>query len=171
MSCEWAWEEKHERRRRKKGPENEKGGTTKKSNGRERGRKEKKRRKKAEKQVVPSRELACWRSASAENNGPYFRGTHSHTHCRMLVHTVHVRMKLNSFQGLLSVFVNKVLSDIINLSRYHELQTDQSRKLTWLHSPEDVNVCVHIWKVECIRVWMSVTVSVWGSIINSTCFK
>ena len=47
---------------------------------------------------------------------------HTHTQARMLTHTVHVPMKLNTFQGLLYVFVNKVLSNMINPPGYHELQ-------------------------------------------------
>lgn len=49
------------------------------------GEDKKKRRGKAEKQVLPSRELARWRSASAENNGPNFRGAGAHTHTHLII--------------------------------------------------------------------------------------
>ena len=39
-------------------------------------------------------------------------------------------------------------------------KTDQSRKLTWLHSPVYVSVCV------CVCVCQGMNVNVWGCINN-----
>lgn len=61
--------------------------------------------------------------------------THAHTHTHanthgLLAHTVHVWNETEHLLGLVSVFVNKVLSNMIIPHGYHELQTDRSRKLT-----------------------------------------
>lgn len=140
MPCEWAWEGKHEKRR-KKGQENEEGGTTKTSKWRE-GEEEKKKRQRNK--CCPPENWHAEGQHLLRIVGPTLdECTRTHTRCRMLAHTVHVLNETEHLSGLLSVFVNKVLSNMINPPGYHELQTDQSRKLTWLHSLVCVSMCVY----------------------------
>lgn len=68
-------------------------GTTKEMADREVGNGEEEEGKKG--QVLPSGELVCCRSEPAENNGPYLRGTHTHTQdacscCSRLNETKHL---------------------------------------------------------------------------------